>query len=520
MAYLGVSPSNGVRKVHTYTATASQTTFSGAGAENISLSYRDSTYIDVYQNGVKLGDADYTATSGTSVVLGTGASADDLVVVVVYDVFSVADTVSKTDGGTFDGAVTFAGDITDSGDLTVDVAGDLTLDVGGADIIFKDDGTQIGRIRNVSSGELTFQADVQDKDIVFNGNDGGSTVTALTLDMSDAGKATFNSGIVFGDGHSIADDANDNLEIKSSSGENIIYDSANGGHIFKKNGTEQFRIDDNNKVGIGTSGPSSKLHIKANSSGGTAQSRASIIIEDDDGNADSLQFLSSDSGFQSIFFGDASDNDVGRIAYSHSGNTMRFNVNGSEAMRIENDGQLSVGGTGGGTATIYVLSSDADAVSFFQSSSNDSSGIKALQTSINQNAGNTNCQHLRATTQNIGTFRLDGNGASTFTSDERLKKNIETTRDGYLEDLAKLRVVKYNWHCHDEEDKKELGLIAQEVQKIFPKLVVEDEQELNGIEKPLAVKLSVLPMMLLKALQEANTKITALESRITALEGE
>jgi len=196
-----------------------------------------------------------------------------------------------------------------------------------------------------------------------------------------------------------------------------------------------------------------------------------------------------------------------------------FHTSGTEAMRIESDGQLSVGGTGGGTATIYVLSSDADAVSFFQSSSNATSGIKALQTSINQNAGNTNCQHLRATTQNVGTFRLDGNGASTFTSDERLKKNIETTRDGYLEDIAKLRVVKYNWHCHDEEDKKELGLIAQEVQKVFPKLVVEDDEELNGVEKPLAVKLSVLPMILLKALQEANTKITTLEARIKALEG-
>ena len=109
MAYLGVSPSNGVRKVHTYTATASQTTFSGAGAENISLSYRDSTYIDVYQNGVKLGDADYTATSGTSVVLGTGASASDIVVVVVYDVFSVADTVSQADGGNFVGDITSGG---------------------------------------------------------------------------------------------------------------------------------------------------------------------------------------------------------------------------------------------------------------------------------------------------------------------------------------------------------------------------------------------------------------------------
>ena len=198
--------------------------------------------------------------------------------------------------------------------------------------------------------------------------------------------------------------------------------------------------------------------------------------------------------------------------------TMRFSVNETEAMRIEKDGQLSIGGTGSGTSTLYVLSSNNDSVIFSQSSSNSTTGIRALHTSLNQNAGNTDCQHLRATTQNVGTFRLDGNGASTFTSDERLKKNIETTRDGYLEDLAKLRVVKYNWHCHDEEDKKELGLIAQEVQKVFPKLVVEDDEELNGVEKPLAVKLSVLPMMLLKGLQEANTKIKELETRIATLE--
>src|SRR6056300_1390652 len=120
MAYIGVSPSNGVRQKHTYTATASQTTFSGAGAEGVSLSYRDSNYVDVYRNGVKLGDADYTATSGTSIVLEDPAALNDLIVIIVYDVFSVADTVSKADGGTFDGNVTIAGTAsatTFSGDL-------------------------------------------------------------------------------------------------------------------------------------------------------------------------------------------------------------------------------------------------------------------------------------------------------------------------------------------------------------------------------------------------------------------
>src|SRR6056300_219185 len=119
MAYIGVSPSNGVRQKHTYTATASQTTFSGAGAEGVSLSYRDSNYVDVYRNGVKLGDADYTATSGTSIVLGEGAAVSDIVEIVTYDVFSVADTVSKADGGTFDGNVTMAGTLAVTGETTL-----------------------------------------------------------------------------------------------------------------------------------------------------------------------------------------------------------------------------------------------------------------------------------------------------------------------------------------------------------------------------------------------------------------
>ena len=148
MAYIGVSPSNGVRRVHTYTATASQTTFSGAGAEGTSLSYKDSNFVDVYQNGIKLGDADYTSTSGTSIVLAQGASVDDLVVVVVFDVFSVADTVSKADGGTFDGNVTMAGTlgVTGATTLTGGVSGNTTFtgDIGvGDDVNLTSDSSQI-----------------------------------------------------------------------------------------------------------------------------------------------------------------------------------------------------------------------------------------------------------------------------------------------------------------------------------------------------------------------------------------
>jgi len=96
------------------------------------------------------------------------------------------------------------------------------------------------------------------------------------------------------------------------------------------------------KLGVGTESPSNKLHLYSGASGGTPQSRAALIIEASDGNGDSLQFLGSDSNFQSIFFGDASDNDVGRIAYSHSGNNMRFTVAGAERMRIDSSGHVGI----------------------------------------------------------------------------------------------------------------------------------------------------------------------------------
>ena len=120
MAYIGVSPSNGVRRVFDYTATAGQTSFSGSDNNSQTLSYSDSNFIDVFQNGVLLLPSDYTATTGTSVVLDTGATVSDSIQITVFDVFSVADTVSKADGGTFDGAVTLAGGV--SGDVAFDTS--------------------------------------------------------------------------------------------------------------------------------------------------------------------------------------------------------------------------------------------------------------------------------------------------------------------------------------------------------------------------------------------------------------
>ena len=81
-----------------------------------------------------------------------------------------------------------------SGDLTIDVAGDIILDADGGEIHLKDGGVAHTLIQLDSAGTVidTF---VSDKDFFVNGNDGGTSITALRIDMSNAGAATFNNNV-------------------------------------------------------------------------------------------------------------------------------------------------------------------------------------------------------------------------------------------------------------------------------------------------------------------------------------
>ena len=108
MPYIGNSPGTGTRNRFIFTATASQTTFSGADDNGKTLAYSDGDYVDVYLNGICLVPVDdYAATSKTSIVLTVGAAASDTLEVVAYDIATIADTVSKANGGTFNSIVTF-----------------------------------------------------------------------------------------------------------------------------------------------------------------------------------------------------------------------------------------------------------------------------------------------------------------------------------------------------------------------------------------------------------------------------
>ena len=82
-----------------------------------------------------------------------------------------------------------------SGDFTLDVEGDILLNANGDNIKLLYDDTIYLDIYKTGNNIALFQP-ISDGDILFQGNDGGSVVAALTLDMSDAGSAIFNQKVI------------------------------------------------------------------------------------------------------------------------------------------------------------------------------------------------------------------------------------------------------------------------------------------------------------------------------------
>ena len=75
---------------------------------------------------------------------------------------------------------------------------------------------------------------------------------------------------------------------------------------------------------------------------------------------------------------------------------------------------------------------------------------------------------------NAGVYMDSGSNSFTGTSDERLKKNIEEIKDESNEKVKQLRPVTYQWK-HQTHDKSQAGFIAQEVEKVLPELVKEND---------------------------------------------
>ena len=141
--------------------------------------------IDVTTANIDGGTIDGTTIGGSSAGAGT---------------FTTLNATSLTaNGGVTVDNITIDGTEIDlsSGNLTVDVAGNITLDADGGTISLDDGGTTFGSLKNATS-DFVIKAPQNNKDIIFKGTDDSSEITALTLDMSEAGNASFNANVTIG----------------------------------------------------------------------------------------------------------------------------------------------------------------------------------------------------------------------------------------------------------------------------------------------------------------------------------
>ena len=188
--------------------------------------------------------------------------------------------------------------------------------------------------------------------------------------------------------------------------------------------------------------------------------------------------------------------------------------------RIESDNNASFFDldAGNDSLTVQKGQSGSSCLTVINSSGNGSD-VKAIATSLNSESNNTNCHHLKSITQGIATFALLGNGSSTFTSDERLKTDIVNVEDGHLEKLNAVRIVNFKWKA-DPNGPAQMGVIAQEMEDIFPDLVVDDKDAIGTGETYKSVSYSKLNTIALKAIQELSAKVEALEAEVAKLKGE
>lgn len=419
-----------------------------------------------------------------------------------------------------------------SGDTDV-LATALVEGVLGAQPSLRLSGGSVFEVKNLAGGGLTLtQIDVGERArITASGNllvgatvDNGGKVrirggtTPLTFDATGTGGALV--GIEWR-----ASDNNLRAFIKDSTetpsgGEFRIATSAGESYLAfaSGNNTERARITANGNLLVGTTteppftGGTPKAFISSNGTAGN-------IFALSDGIQQSLLFrsnaLAGASGLVSINATNAPN--------------LAFEIGDVERARITSGGYFKASNTGVyplfGGAPIHQFASDQDTVTF--ASINTNAGASVVNYRSDLLSASPTGLHFQGVNNNAATvYRVLASGSVENAtnsygaiSDIKLKENV-TDASPKLESLNQLRVVNYNLIG---DDLKQIGLIAQEVEQVFPGLVAEtpdidpDTKEPTG-EVTKSVKYSVLVPMLLKAVQELTQQNQDLSARLAALE--
>jgi hypothetical protein len=287
--------------------------------------------------------------------------------------------------------------------------------------------------------------------------------------------------------------------------------SAQTGLSFNQVGSDGTRtamqIDSSGNVGIGTSSPNARLEVE---DGGTAESVILKVTADDSapyafvvGND---TYSTTDTHGLAMWVG---DDGQAKIDARGSGAYLVTRIQGTERMRLDASGNLLVGTTsadptGSGSSGRVVI--------------NTANGGQAALTCYNVGTGAVNIISLENGNGQVGRIQINGTTTSYLTSsDYRLKEDWQLM-SGASDRVLALKPVNFAWKV---DGSRVDGFLAHEVAEVVPEAIAgtKDAVDADGNPEYQGIDQSKLIPLLTAALQEALTKIDALETRITTLEG-
>jgi len=319
-----------------------------------------------------------------------------------------------------------------------------------------------------------------------------------------------------------------------------VESNGNANMLFVSGGNDVVGIGAEGDLGVG-------LHIKSADSGSSVASGADELIVEGSGDT-GLSILSGTDANGSIMFGDSADNDGGRIQYNPNNDRMLFTVAGNEAMRVDSAGHLLVNATAQTVGASLAVKNDTTETT-----------LELVNVST---SGNHRIVDFRNGDGDIGGSININTGSDSVSfetsSDYRLKENVADLT-GAITRIKNLKPIRFNFK--KDTDTTLDGFLAHEVQSVVPQAVSGDKDgtetrknivvnskgnviadnktetewtagKSNGefandtewfASKEFMVKQGIdhskLVPLLTAALQEAVTKIEALEARVTTLEG-